>query len=101
MGGDLNPLACECAAKNYQSLVNDVRGGRASLLRWDARRLPLRDACLDVCVSDLPFGKKHKVKGGNIRHLYGHAFRECARTLRCDCIAVAWVGGADGDNRQS
>lgn len=57
-------------------------GGRASLLQWDARRLPVRDACLDVAVSDLPFGKRHKIKGGNLGHVYGQAFRECARSLR-------------------
>jgi 23S rRNA G2445 N2-methylase RlmL len=89
LGGDRDPLACGCASKNYQELKR--QGGAAGLVQWDARRLPLRDGCLDVAVVDLPFGKKHKVKGGNLRHLYGQAFRECARSMRCVrvCVRVA------------
>lgn len=94
--GDRDSLACECAAKNYRSLVDEMGGkrGRAGLLRWDARRLPLRDACLDVANVDVPFGKRHKVAGGNLRHLYGQAFRECARSMRAGGRLLELAAGA-------
>jgi len=88
LGGEMDALACKCAAKNYRHLVEEMKGpgaGAAGLLQWDARRLPLRDACLDVAIVDLPFGKRHKIRGGSIRHLYGQAFAECARSMRCVC----------------
>lgn len=84
LGGDQDQLALGCATKNYRLMVTGeaTSSAAAGFVQWDARRLPLRDACLDVAIVDLPFGKRHKVKGGNLHHLYGQAFRECARAMR-------------------
>jgi hypothetical protein len=55
---------------------------------WSATVLPLRDACVDVVVVDLPFNIVHKVKGG-VRALYARAFGECARVMRPGARLVA------------
>ena len=46
---------------------------------WSAEGLPLRTACVDVIVVDLPFGNLHKA---NINKFYPSALREMARVLR-------------------
>lgn len=88
LGGDRDPEAVSCLAKNYRVLVEE-RGQRsaAGAVQWDARRLPVRDQCVDIVICDLPFGKRHKVRGG-LRNLYKQAFRECARVVRCVRVCV-------------
>ena len=46
---------------------------------WSAEGLPLRTACVDVMIVDLPFGNLHKA---NINKFYPSALREMARVLR-------------------
>ena len=58
------------------------RAAVVGLVRWDARCLPLRHGVVDVALVDLPFGKRHKHKGGRMVHLYERAFREMARVIR-------------------
>ncbi|XP_043204229.1 uncharacterized protein LOC122371720 [Amphibalanus amphitrite] len=48
------------------------------VLTWDCTRLPLRDGCADVIVSDLPFGKRLGSKFDN-RTLYPACMEEMAR----------------------
>lgn len=49
--------------------------------QWDATRLPLRSQCVDVVVSDLPFGKRLGRKADN-RVLYYHSLVELARVTK-------------------
>lgn len=49
--------------------------------QWDCTRLPLRSQCVDVVVSDLPFGKRIGRKADN-RVLYYNSLVELARVTR-------------------
>ena len=49
--------------------------------QWDATKLPLRSQCVDVVVSDLPFGKRIGSKTDN-RVLYYRSLVELARVTR-------------------
>ena len=112
LGGDQCPEAAGFASQNYRHLRDsmDCRGlghaPAAGLARWDARLLPLRDACVDVGIVDLPFGKKHRAKGGSMLQLYQRAFREFARVVRCvracvrACLGGVYIGeGSRGGGR--
>lgn len=94
LGGDLAEEAGEHMLQNFvylreamqgriaqESLEAAGRSAMAALLRWDAQRLPLRDGVVDIGIVDLPFGRRHKNKGGKMVHLYQRAFREFARVL--------------------
>jgi 23S rRNA G2445 N2-methylase RlmL len=59
-----------------------ANGGRqVAVLRWDATRLPLRDACVDATITNPPYGRQHQAPGG-IEPLYRALLREAARVLR-------------------
>jgi len=93
LGGDESEEAGGHMRQNFTYLREEMCGcinskgegrGRAAvagLARWDARSLPLRDGVVDVGIVDLPFGKRHKHKGGRMVHLYERAFREMARVI--------------------
>jgi len=94
LGGDESEEAGGYMRENFKYLREQM-GGRAErtgeagqraavvgLVRWDARCLPLRHGVVDVALVDLPFGKRHKHKGGRMVHLYERAFREMARVIR-------------------
>lgn len=93
LGGDGSEEAGGHMRQNFTYLREEMGGcisskgegrGRAAvvgLARWDARCLPLRDGVVDVGIVDLPFGKRHKHKGGRMVHLYERAFREMARVI--------------------
>lgn len=94
LGGDLSEEAGVNLLQNAKYLRETMQGriaadapegaGRtavAAMLRWDAQRLPLRDGVVDIGIVDLPFGRRHKHKGGKMVHLYQRAFREFARVL--------------------
>jgi tRNA (guanine6-N2)-methyltransferase len=53
LGGDRDPAALRCAAANLDAAGD---AWRAVLARWDAGRLPLRDASVNVLCADLPYG---------------------------------------------
>jgi len=59
----------------------------ASIVHWDVYSLPIRDACLDHIVTDLPFGKKIGSKERNM-FLYPKALREMARVCRAGGRAI-------------
>lgn len=58
-----------------------------SAVIWDVYSLPLRDACVDHIVTDLPFGKKIGSKERNL-FLYPKALREMARVCRASGRAI-------------
>lgn len=94
LGGDESEEAGGHMRQNFTYLREEMGGcitskgegkGRAAIVglaRWDARCLPLREGVVDVAIVDLPFGKRHKHKGGRMVHLYERAFREMARVIR-------------------
>lgn len=76
LAGDID--ADELAIAREAFAMADLR---APLLRWDARRLPLPDDCLDVILCDLPFGRRVGSHRAN-KHLYPHLLPELARVLK-------------------
>jgi len=104
LGGDIAdaseaPLAANAAAP----------GTFADGLRWDAQRLPLRDATVDAAAVDLPFGVRCS-KPSLLRKLYPAALAELARVVRRGGLLVLLAGGgkkivaaalAQGCNAQS
>ena len=54
LGGEIDVEALELAGMNCARPV--CRTGRAGVVGWDATAVPLRDACVDGAVVDLPFG---------------------------------------------
>ena len=83
LGGDASGEAVAAARGN-------VRRG-AALARWDARRLPLRDACIDAIAVNPPYGRAIEAPGG-VERLYRAALRECARVLRPGGRCVVLTG---------
>jgi tRNA (guanine6-N2)-methyltransferase len=75
LGGDLDFGAARAAAINLR------RVGPAHVLRWDARRLPLADGCVDRVVSNPPFGKQLETPEA-IGPLYRAMIPEYDRVLR-------------------
>lgn len=56
-------------------------------LQWDATRLPLRPACVDAAIVDLPFGQRClSIK--KLQVLYPRALAQLARALRAGGRAV-------------
>lgn len=62
-------------------LIKKGKSMPIDVAQWDATRLPLREQCVDIMVSDLPFGKRIGSKTDN-RVLYFHALLEMARVTR-------------------
>jgi 23S rRNA G2445 N2-methylase RlmL len=83
-GGDLDPSALRAAGANLRSL------GRPLLARWDARRLPLPDQCVDRIISNPPFGKQ-LASPEEVGPLYRRALAEYQRVLRPGGRAVLLV----------
>lgn len=74
-GGDMDAAALRAAGFNLRSL------GRTQLVRWDATRLPLPDACFDRIISNPPFGKQLS-RPEEIKPLYQGMVREADRVLK-------------------
>lgn len=66
-------------ARNYQ--VQHGYIGSSDIMSWDASLLPIRDASVDIIISDLPFGMRclssHKLKS-----FLPLLLAECGRCLR-------------------
>jgi 23S rRNA G2445 N2-methylase RlmL len=58
-----------------------------SIEQWDARRLPLPDACADCVVSNLPWGRQIEVNTA-LETLYAGLCREVERVLKPGGCAV-------------
>jgi 23S rRNA G2445 N2-methylase RlmL len=86
LGGDVDAEALAAARVNA--------GRQPSLARWDATRLPLRDRCVDVVITNPPYGRQHEALPG-IERLYARAMREAARVLRPDGRCVVLTGEPD------
>jgi 23S rRNA G2445 N2-methylase RlmL len=83
IGGDVDARALEAARTNA--------GKQSALALWDATRLPLRDGCVDVVVTNPPYGRKHEAIGG-LDRLYARMVREIARVLRPSGRCVILTG---------
>jgi 23S rRNA G2445 N2-methylase RlmL len=83
-GGDREAKALRAAGTNLRRL------GRALLARWDARRLPLADQCVDRIISNPPFGKQLS-RPEEIAGLYRRMLPEYDRVLRPEGKAVLLV----------
>jgi tRNA G10 N-methylase Trm11 len=86
LGGELSDKICSQAAQNFSSARHVTHCGASDGCRWDARRLPLRDCCVDGIAVDLPFGVRIKHK--NIAQLYFTVLNEICRVLRVKGRAV-------------
>ncbi|XP_076972790.1 LOW QUALITY PROTEIN: tRNA (guanine(6)-N(2))-methyltransferase THUMP3 [Tamandua tetradactyla] len=89
IAGDNNPLAVNRAANNISSLLtkNQVKESKPSwglpidAIQWDICNLPLRTGCVDIIVTDMPFGKRIGSKKRNW-NLYSPCLREMSRVCR-------------------
>lgn len=77
IGGDRNRKATWAMG---QTSMNSASGSGRSfeVFRWDARRLPLRDECVDRIVTDFPWGNRTKLD----YTLLPLVLREMSRVLR-------------------
>jgi 23S rRNA G2445 N2-methylase RlmL len=75
LGGDIDRSAVRAAAVNLRRL------GQAFLGNWDAARLPLPGKCVDLVLSNPPFGKKIS-QPAKVRGLFKAMVREHDRVLR-------------------
>lgn len=76
LGGDLNSEAVAHTAQNF-----GPRHRPRGILRWDATRLPLPDACVDRVAANLPWGAQHGSPQTNPA-LYTGALAEIDRVLK-------------------
>ena len=84
VGGDVDPNAVFVTSQNM------VHVGPVDLARWDARRLPLPDACVDRIISNPPFGKQLSTIE-EVGPLYEAAAAEWDRVLKPGGRAVLLV----------
>ncbi len=83
IGGDIDDDAIAAARQNA--------GRQASLLRWDAMRLPLRDTSIDAVITNPPYGRQHLATAG-LDRLYARSLREAARVLKPGGRCVVLTG---------
>jgi hypothetical protein len=83
VGGDLDREALEAARANA--------GKQAVLSLWDATRLPLAQASVDVVITNPPYGRQMGALAG-LDRLYARSLREIARVLRPGGRCV-WLTG--------
>jgi ubiquinone/menaquinone biosynthesis C-methylase UbiE len=87
MGGDVDLDAIESARLNLRSL------GGGEFFRWDARKLPVAEHCVDRILCNLPFGITYGV-GEDLGALYTRSFREMRRVLKSHGLAVVLTSEA-------
>uniref|UniRef100_A0A0B6ZZM4 Ribosomal RNA large subunit methyltransferase K/L-like methyltransferase domain-containing protein n=1 Tax=Arion vulgaris TaxID=1028688 RepID=A0A0B6ZZM4_9EUPU len=85
-GGDAHEKAIQKTVLNIAAIQNQMQTSNRSTLKldalqWNVQHLPLRDKCVDVFVSDLPFGHRIGSRSENPA-LYSHLLSEMARTAR-------------------
>jgi hypothetical protein len=85
LGGDLDGEMLEAARTNA--------GKQAALSRWDATRLPLSQASVDVVITNPPYGRQMGTVAG-LDRLYARSLREIARVLRPGGRCVMLTGEA-------
>ena len=72
-----SPPPLSSASCQRQTLKSNFH---VEILRWNAGRLPLRDASVDLIICDMPFGMRHGNYREN-RQLYPIFFKEALRIL--------------------
>jgi len=82
VGGDLFEDPLHLARQNLSA-----QGVRATLVRWDARKLPLARDCVDKIACNLPWGRRIGSHARN-RHLYPAFMRHLASVLRPGGVAA-------------
>lgn len=75
VGGDMDPRAVLAARNNLRAVRAPGR-----VVRWDAGRLPLRDATVAALACNLPWGKRHG--SGDLLGLYRRVLSEAQRVVR-------------------
>ncbi|XP_046984916.1 THUMP domain-containing protein 3-like isoform X2 [Schistocerca americana] len=86
LSGDIHPKAIERTKLN----INELTAKHVSnidVFNWDAQKLPLKDSCIDLCVTDLPFGKRMGSKKNNST-LYVRLLFELSRVMKTSGRAV-------------
>ena len=83
LGGDMDRDALKAARTNA--------GKQATLSRWDATRLPLSQASVDIVITNPPYGRQMGSMAG-LDRLYARSLREIARVLRPGGRCV-WLTG--------
>ncbi|MCA9971137.1 MAG: hypothetical protein KC425_13020, partial [Anaerolineales bacterium] len=78
-------LDAERAAAARLNVLGRRRRGPATIMQWDATRLPLTAGAVDKLVCNLPFGQQIKVDPAR---LYPALFAEMARVLAVNGRAV-------------
>ncbi|XP_055958431.1 uncharacterized protein LOC126828015 [Patella vulgata] len=86
MCGELHEKALIKTYENLTSLNLKKKANKRRLVdldmyQWDATNLPLRDGCVDVFITDLPFGRRHS-RGMPNHKLYPMLLNELARVTR-------------------
>jgi 23S rRNA G2445 N2-methylase RlmL len=84
LGGDRDPEALCCARANLAAAGCERR---STLVRWDAGRLPLRDASVNALCADLPYGMLMGSRRENER-LYPELLAEATRVAVPDAAMV-------------
>ncbi|XP_076825256.1 tRNA (guanine(6)-N(2))-methyltransferase THUMP3-like [Clavelina lepadiformis] len=79
--GDKSDDAVKKSAANVAALNGETVRSCVEVLQWNVKKLPWRSASIDVCVTDLPFGKRVGSKSDN-RVLYPSMLKEIARIAR-------------------
>ncbi|KAF7493748.1 THUMP domain-containing protein 3 [Sarcoptes scabiei] len=77
LAGDINDIAVSKSETNF----NANKLERVNLLRWDCKKLPLRNNSIDVFITDLPFGRRMGSKQNN-KKIYFEFLLEMARCSR-------------------
>lgn len=80
LGGDLAMDSLRQAAVNYRSTQTRTH---VDWINWDVQSIPLRAGCLDVMITDMPFGLRHG-KYTMMGPLYHGFVRELPRVLNSD-----------------
>ena len=84
LGAEIHEKAVKRTADNIRDLPAKMALPKSRVvdgLQWDALVPCLRDACVDVIISDLPFGKRSGSKADN-RVLYPRTLLSMARLVR-------------------
>jgi len=84
--GDSHPQAIQRAEENIAALCKKrLESNRTPLhidqYRWDVTQLPLKDASVDVFITDMPFGKRSGTRLSNW-HLYPRTLQEMGRVCK-------------------